>query len=189
MNLGNIEGNLIIAPPVVKGNFWYKTVIMIVENYNYGSIGLVLNKKSNLTINELGEKVGLDIDIPGFVYTGGPVSSNSLSLLHTNEWACKNTLRINDNFSLSSSDTILPRLATGDYPQKWRLMFGMCGWANGQLLAEINGIPPYNHTKSWCTASGDIDLVFEYDQKLQWQNALEKSAEEFAKSIDFKSKV
>jgi len=189
MNLGNIVGNLIIAPPSVKGNFWYKTVIMIVEHYNYGSIGLVLNKRSNLTINELGEKVGLDFDIPGFVYNGGPISPNSLSLIHSNEWECKNTLRINDNFSLSSSDKILPRLANGDFPNKWRLMFGMCGWANDQLRSEISGTPPYNHTNSWCTASSDIDLVFDQDQKTQWQNALEKSAEDFAKSIEFKSKI
>ena len=100
MKLGNIVGNLIIAPPSVKGNFWYKTVIMIVEHHIHGSIGLVLNKRSNLTINELGEKMGLDIDIPGFVYTGGPVSPNSLSLIHSTEWSCNNTLEINNIFSI-----------------------------------------------------------------------------------------
>lgn len=189
MNLGNIVGNLIIAPPIVKGTFWYKTVIMLVEHYNYGSIGIVLNKKSNMTINELGEKLGLDIDVPGFVYNGGPISSNSISLLHSNEWSCSNTLRLNDNFSLSSSKDMLPRLAIGDYPKKWRLFYGMCGWATNQLESEIQGIKPYTHENSWCIASSNPELVFEYDLKMQWTNALEQSAEDFAKSIDFKSKV
>lgn len=183
MNLCNIVGNLIIAPPAVKGNFWHTTVIMIVEHYEYGSIGLIINKKSKLTINELGEKLGIDINIPGFVYTGGPLNNNNISLLHTNEWSCSNTLKLNEKFSLSSSKEIIPRLAKGDFPKKWRLIFGMCGWADGQLHSELHGIEPYIHKHSWCTATSDLKLVFDYDKKFQWQIALEKSAEDFAKSI------
>lgn len=184
MDLGNIVGNLIIAPPSVKGNFWYKTVIMIVEHMNHGSIGLILNKKSNISINELGERLGIDIDVEGYVYNGGPVSQSSLSMIHTNDWKCSNTLKINDNFSVSSSSEVLPRLATGDFPDQWRLFFGMCGWAPSQLLSELKGIHPYNHSTSWCTATSNLDLVFEYDSKTQWVNSLEQSAEDFSKSID-----
>lgn len=189
MNLSNIVSNLIIAPPAVKGNFWYKTVIMIVEHNYHGSIGLVLNKRSNITINKLGEKIGLDIDVPGFVYSGGPLSSNSISLLHSTEWSCAKTLQINDSFSLSSSKDVLPRLALGDYPKKWRLFHGMCGWAANQLHDEVNGIKPYTREESWCIATSNVELVFEHELKLQWTYALEQSAEEFAKSINFKSKV
>lgn len=184
MELSNLVGNLIISPPSVKGNFWYKTVIMIVEHLNHGSIGIVLNKKSNLSINELGERIGIDIDIPGFIYNGGPVSQNSISLLHTNEWSCSNTLRINNKFSLSSSNEVLPMLASGNHPKQWRLFYGMCGWAPNQLYSELKGIPPYNHHTSWCTATSNDELVFDYDSKSQWINALEQSAEDFAKSID-----
>lgn len=184
MDLNNIVGNLIIAPPSVKGNIWYKTVIMIVEHLSHGSIGMIINKKSDITINELGNRLGIDIDIPGFIYNGGPVNQNSISLIHTNDWSCSNTLRINDTFSISSAKDVLERLAKNDCPCQWRLFYGMCGWAPNQLLSEIKGTPPYSHDTSWCTTSSDLNLVFNKDNKEQWISSLNKSAEDFAKSID-----
>ena len=87
----NLIGNLLIAPPAVKGNFWYKTVITITESHTHGSVGLVLNKRSPLTIRDFGNQLGYDLDYDGYVYQGGPVNPKSLSFLHTNDWSCNNT--------------------------------------------------------------------------------------------------
>jgi putative transcriptional regulator len=179
----DITGNLLIAPPSVKGNFWYKTVVLITENHANGSMGLVLNKRSQMTINEFASQLGIHIDIPGFVYLGGPVSVKNLSFLHSTEWSCDNTMPINDHFNLSSSEQILPRLALGDRPKRWRLFLGLCGWGPNQLMNEIKGVPPYPHENSWCVAHSDPDLVFETDQKEQWISALDKSGLEFARTV------
>jgi len=179
----NVVGNLLIAPPSVKDNFWYKTVIMITEHHTQGSVGLVLNKRSNFSIAQFGEQLNLPLDIPGFVYIGGPVGPQSLSLLHTSEWACSNTMRITNGFSVSSAEDVLPRLAAGDRPHQWRLFLGMCGWGPGQLLNEMKGVPPYKHEHSWCTASSDYELVFENDNKDQWCSALDRSGLEFSQNI------
>jgi putative transcriptional regulator len=174
-----LTGNLLIAPPSVKGNFWYKTVIMVTEHHHTGSVGLVLNKRSELSLKSFGEQLGYDLDMPGFVYQGGPLNGKSLTLLHTNEWSCKNTLRINDEFSISSADDILPRLSAGDCPEQWRLFLGMAGWAPKQLIGEIKGADP----SSWCTARSELELVFGSDNKDQWCNALDRSGQEFAQTI------
>lgn len=179
----NFVGNLLIAPPSVKGTFWYKTVVMITEHHQDGSIGLVLNKRSSMTIEELGYKLGLELNIPGFIYQGGPISPKSLSILHSNEWKTKNTLKINEKFSLSSSDDMLPRFELGDMPRYWRVFSGMCGWAEHQLLSEVKGTPPYSHNTSWCTASSNLDLVFDTDNKEQWIAALDQAGLEFAQNI------
>lgn len=179
----NLVGNLLIAPPAVKGNFWYKTVIMVTEHHRGGSVGLVLNKRSQMSVVEFGEQLGYEIDLPGFVYLGGPVNVKSLSFLHTNEWHSKNTMRINERFSLSSDDEILPRLAMGDLPEQYRIFVGMCGWAEGQLLNEIKGQHPWKHENSWCLANADFDLVFGSDNKDQWCNALDRSGLEFAQNL------
>lgn len=179
----NLVGNILIAPPAVKNNFWHKSVIIVTEHHNQGSVGLVLNKRSNMSIREFGNQLGFELNIPGFVYVGGPVNSKSLSLLHSNEWYSKNTMRINDTFSLSSADDILPRMAEGDCPIYWRLFLGMCGWGPGQLRAEIKGESPWTHETSWCLASPSIDLVFGSDNKDQWTSALDRSAFEFAQTV------
>ena len=179
----NIVGNLLIAPPAVKGNFWYKTVILVTEHHSDGSVGLVLNKRSQMSVVEFGEQLGFQLDLPGFVYLGGPVNVKSLSFLHTNDWVSKNTLRINDEFSLSSADDILPRLAMGDTPDQWRIFLGMCGWIPNQLAGEIKGTAPWTPESSWCLASSDLNVVFGSDNKDQWCNALDRSGLEFAQSI------
>jgi len=179
----NLIGNLLIAPPAVKGNFWYKTVIMITEHHNHGSVGLVLNKRSSLSIHDFGQQIGIPLNIPGYVYQGGPVNPQSLSFLHSNDWHSKNTLRINDEFSLSSADDILPRLSMGDHPRRWRMFLGLCGWGPGQLQGELDGTSPWKKETSWCTCSSNLDLIFESDQKDQWCKAIDQSAQEFAQNI------
>ena len=179
----NLIGNLLIAPPAIKGNFWYKTVVMVTENHDHGSVGLVLNKRSQLSIADFGDQLNFELDYPGYVYQGGPVNPKSLSFLHSNDWACKNTLRINNYFSLSSADDILPRLSMGDQPDYWRIFLGMAAWAPGQLLGEIKGNPPWNHDTSWCTATANLDLVFGSDNKDQWTEALDQSGLEFAQNM------
>ena len=107
----------------------------------------------------------------------------SLSFLHTNDWACKNTLRVNDFYSVSSAEDIIPRLEMGDCPSQWRIFLGMCGWGPGQLYAEIKGDPPWDHITSWCTATTtNLDLLFESDNKDQWTTCLEHAGLEFAQN-------
>ncbi len=179
----NIVGNLLIAPPAVKGNFWYKTVIMVTEHHEEGSVGLVLNKRSQMSIVEFGSELGYDINLPGYVYLGGPVNVKSLSLLHTNDWVSKNTLQINDEFSLSSAEDILPRFAMGDTPKQWRMFVGLCGWADGQLMGEIRGEAPWKPETSWCVATPSLDLVFGSDTKDQWNAAIDNAGLQFAQKI------
>lgn len=179
----DLTGKLLIAPPAVKGNFWYKTAVFVTEHHNQGSVGLTLNKRSELTLSNFGEQLGFNLTMPGYVYMGGPVNVKSLSLLHTNDWACKNTMQINDQFSISSADDILPRLEQGDQPNCWRLFLGMCGWAQGQLEGEILGIPPWQPATSWLTSTANLDLVFGSDGKDQWCTCLDHSGLEFAQNI------
>jgi putative transcriptional regulator len=179
----NLVGNLLIAPPSVKGNFWHKSVVIVTEHYSHGSVGLVINKRSNLSIREFGEQLGYQIDVPGFVYQGGPVSPKNLSFLHSSEWVSKNTMRLSDTLSLSSADDILPRLADGDAPIYWRLFLGLCGWSPNQLISEIKGTPPWRHEHSWCLTTSSFDLVFGSDNKDQWCKALDQSGLEFAQNI------
>jgi putative transcriptional regulator len=176
-------GNLLIAPPSVKGSFWYKTVVIVTEHHDNGSMGLVLNKRSQMTVNEFAAQLGFNMDVPGFLYLGGPINVKNLSFLHSSEWRCNNTMRINQQLCLSSAEEILPRLALGDRPQQWRMFLGVCGWSPNQLLNEIKGLPPYDESVSWCTAKGDKDIIFGTDLKDQWVQSLERSGQEFAQNI------
>jgi len=179
----NINGKLLIAPPSVKGTFWAKTVIFITEHHASGSVGVVLNKPSKMPLRTFGEQCDVELDIDGDVYIGGPVNTKALTMLHSSEWSCNNTLRINRKFSLSSSEELLDRLAMGDAPYNWRLFVGLSTWSPDQLECEIIGKHPFRHNQSWLVASPNNQLVFGLDGSDQWTTAIEQSGLEFAQKI------
>lgn len=179
----NLAGTLLIAPPKMKDSFWYKTVIFLTEHHQNGSMGLVLNKRSQMTVSEFTEQIGPRMNIPGNIYLGGPVNMKALSMLHSSEWTCSNTMQINDDFSISSAEDLLMRLGDGDAPKYFRLFLGLCGWAPRQLLDELTGRPPRDHSISWLTSSADYKTVFDNDLRDQWHVAVERSGQEFAQSV------
>lgn len=179
----DLVGKLLIAPPSVKGNFFQKTVILLTEHHAKGSVGVVLNKPSAVTLKDFARQNNSMLDIPGFVHVGGPVNVKALTMLHTNDWTCNNTLKINDKFSLSSSAEILPSLAMGYVPKQWRIFVGLCGWSSGQLQSEMDGVPPYSKSQSWLTSTADLEIVFEQDKQDQWTEAIERSGSEFAQNF------
>ena len=179
----SLAGTLLIAPPKLKNNFWYKSVIFLTEHHKNGSMGLILNKRSQMSVSEFSEQVGIRLNIPGFIYLGGPVNIKALSMLHSSEWTCSNTMQINKQFAISSAEDLLVRLGDGDAPKHFRLFLGLCGWAPKQLMEELKGTPPRDHSFSWLTASADHESVFENDLKDQWNMAVERSGNEFVQSI------
>lgn len=179
----SLVGNLLIAPPSVTGNFFQKSVILLTEDHSNGSVGITLNKPSTVTIKEFAKQNSVILDVPGYVHIGGPVNVKALTMLHTNDWACNNTLRINNKFSLSSSPEILTNLAMGYIPREWRIFVGLCGWAKGQLQSELDGVPPYSRNNSWLTASANLDIVFDSDGAEQWTEAIDHSGSEFAQKF------
>lgn len=179
----DIAGKLLIAPPSVKGTFWSKTVTFITEHHHSGTVGVVLNKPSKMSLREFGEQCDIDLDIDGSVYIGGPVNVKALTMLHSADWKCKNTLRINKRWALSSSDDLLDHLANGNAPHNWRLFVGLATWAPDQLECELQGKHPFNKNQSWLTATPDYHTVFGLDGQDQWITSIEQSGLEFAQNI------
>ena len=81
------SGTLLIAPPSVQAGVWQKSVILVTEHHERGSLGLMLNKRSNLSIKDFSTQCNIELDIPGHVYIGGPVNQKSFCMLHSNDWS------------------------------------------------------------------------------------------------------
>lgn len=179
----NLKGKILIAPPNVKGTFWSKTVIYITEHHTQGSLGIVVGKKSKLPVTEFMQQCGIEADVPGMMYIGGPVNVKGLTMLHTSEWSCSNTVHINNEFSMSSSPELLHRLAMGDRPRRFRLLLGLCAWSPDQLENELLGRAPYSHDYSWLTATPNLNLIFDTDGTDQWTQSIELSGSEFVQNL------
>tara|TARA_R110000851_G_scaffold46355_3_gene112807 strand:- start:1512 stop:2054 length:543 start_codon:yes stop_codon:yes gene_type:complete len=171
----NYTGRLIVAHPKLLSTFFKHTVIYIYEDTENGSQGLILNKPSKIAVNEIFAEQGYNITTNQSLYKGGPVHQRAVSMIHTAEWYSSNTQPAG-NYNISSDDFMIEKMGSGNTPAAWRMVGGVCGWAPGQLHAEINGIPPFTEDRSWLTLVPSDAIMFEYDGESQWQKALQTSS-------------
>jgi putative transcriptional regulator len=177
----NKIGKLLIAHPNVEAeNIFAKTVIYVYQDDSeQGSLGVILNKPSRFRITDIAAEKNIVFgDTTKKVYHGGPVNPQALVLLHSDDWYSTNTVGAGNNLCVSSDNNMLEKISNGDEPAYWRLFGGMCGWAPGQLEAELSGQWPYRPENSWLTADANDSLIYDYDGKSQWTNLVEISSQQ-----------
>jgi len=144
-------GDVLIAPPRIQDTRFDRAVIMLTHRRQGAAFGLCVNKPSKHTVADLTPELDIDLedDIP--LYWGGPVHPQTIWMLHSNEWQLEHTIAINSHWSMTSHHTMFHHLSDGDYPEFFRITFGFCGWARGQLDSELRGDPPWTPDSSWLT--------------------------------------
>lgn len=177
-------GTLLIAPPHVQHRMWGSATILISNVTNTEVTGILLNKQSQMSLSELGNRLNYDLDhLPGVLHLGGTDRQTSFSILHSSEWSSTNTFRVNEHLSVSSDNDVLKRFEDGDEPEYWRMFLGMCTWTPLQLENELSGLGSPKTNINWCTSSCDSDLIFDTDIEDMWEEALERCSLEFAKNF------
>ena len=132
------KGKILISEPFQQGIYFQRAVILLVEHNLKGSMGFVLNKKTDLIVNDfLPELQGLP-DIP--IYLGGPVHFNHLFFIHLlDEKIVPNGIKVMDNLCYDGDFGALKRyIANGGAVEgKVRFFMGYSGWSENQLNQEI----------------------------------------------------
>ena len=74
------KGQLLIAEPSILGDLHFnRSVILLAEHSNEGSLGFIMNKPLEYTISDLVP----DIEASFKIYNGGPVEQDNLYFIHT----------------------------------------------------------------------------------------------------------
>lgn len=146
--------DLLIAPPGLPDPRFRNTVLMLTHNHTQGSFALCVNKPTKYTLDTVIEASDMDIDhVPRIpVYWGGPVSSNSLWMIHSAEWGTPHTVALDKQWAMTSDVEMFQHIADCDYPRHFRIVMGYCSWGPSQLRTELEGIPPWNKQHSWLVA-------------------------------------
>ena len=129
----SLTGSFLVALPGLGGDYFEDSLILLAEHSPEGSLGLVLNKPANVTLTELLEEPGVLADLP--VMLGGPVATDQLYFLHSNEREYAGTHAINEEISLSTSAELLDEQSLPSYLQ---IFVGYAGWSAGQLEQELS---------------------------------------------------
>ena len=167
----NYEGKLLVAHPNL-GNFFHRTVIFIYQDdENSGTLGLVLNKPTRITVSDVITERKLSYSGTEHIYKGGPTNENAVFLLHEDQWYGSNTMQIgNSGLAITSDNVMMEKLSMGNYPLGWRMCTGVAAWRPGQLQQEMSSI------HGWLTCDANRAIVFNKDGDRQWNNSLQLCA-------------
>lgn len=176
--------DLLIAPPQMPDLRFRKTVLMLThENAPTGPIALCLNKPTPHTLQEVIKDLDIDLNVNFPMYWGGPVAPGTIWMLHSMDWQINGTMSVGDGWGLTSSLEMFHCLADADTPRHFRLFFGFCSWAHGQLQAELKGSPPWSKQNSWLIAKNPgVEWLFDQPDELLWEHATEQSARQAVNS-------
>jgi putative transcriptional regulator len=176
--LENRVGKILIAHPnLPQGNPFEKAVIYIYQDDSQGTFGLVINKPTQWTMEQVCADRNLDYFGPTrLLHYGGPVNTGALCLIHSDDWESSNTVNIKNGISLSSDSFMIEKIGSASLPAYWRMCVGICAWQPGQLDMELKGAPPYRPENSWLLANATDSILFDYDNEMQWKKAVELSS-------------
>ena len=132
------QGGLLIAAPFLRDFRFSRSVVLMVEHNDEGSMGIVLNKNFNslMTLNKLVPALESLPPIP--LYNGGPVGGKTLFYLHTLSYL-KDSLPMGHGLYLNGDFDQMQQYILCGAPTQGvvRFFMGYAGWQRGQLKHEI----------------------------------------------------
>ena len=177
MELKYQTGGLLIAPPAIPDPRFKRSVIIITHKFKGGTYGLCVNRPTNYSIRDVLTDTGIEANFNFPIYWGGPINPTTVWMLHSSEWKMEGTVSIDHQWSITSNIGMFYHLNDLDIPKQFRMFFGQCSWAEGQLEAELRGISPWNPNHSWLLAeSPDPDWLFEQSENDLWFNCTDLSS-------------
>jgi len=135
-NISPQSGSLLISEPFLQDENFVRSVVLLCENNELGSFGLVLNKLSIFKLDELLEGCEL---MDKEVYVGGPVEQNTLHFIYQGEKQLEDSVSLGEMLWWGGSFTELlekNKLGLVDMTD-YRFFIGYSGWESGQLKAEL----------------------------------------------------
>lgn len=156
------KGDFLLSEPFMKDPNFKRAVILLCEHNQNGSFGFILNKISDLTIQEL------ILDFPSIdapIYIGGPVGEDTLHFLHRCGPILENSIKIRENIWWGGNfEQLKEEIRNGNiFPDDIRFFVGYSGWGAGQLMSELE-----DH--SWIVSQHFTD--FYGDSEDLWKNVM-----------------
>ncbi len=141
----NLTGQFLIAMPAMTDSYFSKTVTYICTHNQDGAMGVIINRRSDITVARLFEQIQLETEslslLAKAVHYGGPVQTERGFILHNILPApheeFNSTIVINNTVALTTSKDILEATADNKGPQKMLIALGYAGWTAGQLEDEM----------------------------------------------------
>ena len=130
------KGSLLIAEPSIIGDLSFnRSVILLADHNDDGSIGFIMNKPLKYTLHDLIPEIKSSFKI----YNGGPVEQDNLYFIHNVPGLIPNSIEISNGIYWGGEYEITKALINSGKISKNNIRFflGYTGWEEDQLETEM----------------------------------------------------
>ena len=166
----SLRGRLLIAGPALFDPNFRRTVLLIGEHNEEGALGVVLNRPSPSTVEEVVPPLAEIVGMEERLFVGGPVQPQSAVLLAQFEHPDSADLLVFDSIGFLMGE--VEAEAVRDV-RRARVFAGYAGWGPGQLEAELE-------QDSWIVEPARPEDVFTDEPERLWSSILRRKGGRFA---------
>ena len=152
------QGLVLVSEPFAPDSIFSRSIILLTEHNENGSIGFILNKPFNKKISDFSSEFGnFDINVS----LGGPVGSEHIYYIHTYGEKIPGSILIKDGLYWGGEFEIVKMLSEAGKLDKNKIRFfiGYSGWAPEQLMNEIK-------KDYWLVSDIDVETIMQNDKKI-----------------------
>lgn len=170
------QGRVLISGPFAPDLYFSRSVVLLTEHNNEGSIGFILNKPIKKSLSEISTEFG-NFDAP--VFLGGPVNRDNIYYIHTLGDKIPNSIKIDNNLYWGGDYIRLKQYIDSGLINKNQIRFfvGYSGWGEKQLEGEIK-------RDSWLVSDIEIEKVMNTDLKI-WNKMVYKLGKKYRAWVNF----
>lgn len=156
------KGNILIAQPALYDYTFNRSVILITEHNEHGSVGFILNKPLHQTVNLFVS----ELKSTSQVYEGGPVETQNIYYIHKRPDLISESESIGNGLFWSGNYEDVKNSVNNGliHDDEIRFYLGYSGWAENQLQTEVND-------NSWIVMNDEVDIFQEWSHNL-WKQQM-----------------
>lgn len=165
------KGRILIAEPFLHGEYFSRSVVLLVAYSEKGAVGFILNKKIDFSLQEV------FVDFPDFdanVFLGGPVSADSIFFIHRLGEQLPGSIHVlGDLFWGGDFSVLREQIKLGEInPEDINFFLGYSGWDAGQLEGEIK-------EDSWLVTDVDENIILQNAETVSWTEFVRKAGNQY----------
>jgi putative transcriptional regulator len=171
-------GNLLISEPFLNDPNFKRSVVLMAEHSNEGTLGFILNQPSQFLLKDLVPDLW-DAAYPVFI--GGPVEIDTIHFIHR----CYDKLNSGDEIANGvywggNFETLKILVNSNNISQdEVKFFLGYSGWGEDQLYEEING-------NTWIVSDRyQQDIIFSGDEEELWRSVIINLGPKYAHISNF----
>jgi putative transcriptional regulator len=168
---------LVASPRLLDPNFMH-AVVLLCDHGPQGSYGVIVNRRGDVSLSDLGSDVPLLKGKKDSVWLGGPVGIEQLQVLHTAGETVPGALTVMPGVQLGGDpDVLLKALSGAARREGAKFIVGYSGWGADQLEGELR-------EGAWVVCPASASFIFDREPQTLWRRVLRARGGGYAQLAD-----